>query len=291
MIRYPSAAGTFYPADDSLKDILKEFTGKLDEEGKTRRITAVVVPHAGYVFSGRTAARAYRAVYEDGLPETFVVIGPNHTGMGSPIAIYPEGEWITPLGEIRIDSELAKEIAKLSGIADLDEMAHEYEHSVEVQVPFIQHIADAAGRDVRIVPIVLGIQDEEVSNNLGRSIFEAGEELGRDIVVVASSDFMHYGSVYGYVPFKGRADELPNMVREWDFRVIRRILDFDVEGMFNELRKMGHTMCGPGAVGAAVVYSKLSGATEAELLHYATSYEVSHSSDAIVGYAAIAFRR
>lgn len=291
MIRYPAVAGSFYPSDEALIEMLEEFFSDLGEEGSERRITAGVAPHAGYVFSGYTASRTYKAIFEDGLPETFVILGPNHTGLGSPIAVYPEGEWLTPLGSIEVDAEMAKAIAKLSGIADLDELAHKYEHSIEVQVPFIQYLSELAGKDVRIVPITLGIQDEDVSKALGKAIFEASEELGRDVVVVASTDFMHYGPVYGYVPFRARADELPHRIKEWDFRLIRRILDFDVDGLFRELREMNHTMCGPGAVGTAIVYSRLAGALEAELLHYTTSFEVSRSTEAIVGYASIVMRK
>ncbi|WP_297470374.1 MEMO1 family protein [Thermococcus sp.] len=291
MIRYPAVAGSFYPADDTLIEMLEEFFSDLGEEGSERKITAGVAPHAGYVFSGYTASRTYKAIFEDGLPETFVILGPNHTGLGSPIAVYPEGEWLTPLRSIEVDAEMAKAIAKLSGIADLDELAHKYEHSIEVQVPFIQYLAEKAGKDVKIVPITLGIQDEDVARALGKAIFEASEELGRDVVVIASTDFMHYGPVYGYVPFRARADELPHRIKEWDFRLIRRILDFDVDGLFRELREMRHTMCGPGGVGTAIVYSRLAGAVEAELLHYTTSYEVSRSTDAVVGYASIVMRR
>ena len=291
MVRYPAVAGSFYPSDEELVLMLEKFLGDLGEEGSERRVTAGVAPHAGYIFSGYTASRTYKAIFEDGLPETFVILGPNHTGLGSPIAVYPSGEWLTPLGEIEVDSEMAREIAKLSGIADLDELAHKYEHSIEVQVPFIQYLAEVAGKKVRIVPITLGIQDEEVSKALGKAIFEASRELGRDVVVIASTDFMHYGVAYGYVPFRARADELPHRIKEWDFRIIRRILDFDVRGMFSEIGEMNHTMCGPGAVGTAIVYSRLAGALEAELLHYTTSYEVSRSTDAIVGYASIVFKR
>ncbi|ASJ11886.1 MEMO1 family protein [Thermococcus thioreducens] len=290
-VRYPAVAGSFYPSGEDLLLMLGEFFSDLGEEGSERRITAGVAPHAGYVFSGYTASRTYRAIFEDGLPETFVILGPNHTGLGSPIAVYPSGKWRTPLGDVDVDSEMAKAIAKLSGIADLDELAHKYEHSIEVQLPFIQYLSELAGKEVRIVPIALGIQDEEVSEDLGKAIFEASKELGRDVVVIASTDFMHYGAMYGYVPFRARADELPHRIKEWDFRVIRRILDFDVGGMFRELREMGHTMCGPGGVGTAVVYSRLAGALEAELLHYTTSFEVSRSTDAIVGYASIVFKR
>ncbi|KUH34218.1 hypothetical protein APY94_02770 [Thermococcus celericrescens] len=290
-VRYPAVAGGFYPSGKALIEMLEEFFSNLGEEGSERRITAGVAPHAGYVFSGYTASRTYRAIFEDGFPETFVILGPNHTGLGSPIAVYPAGKWRTPLGDVEVDSEMAKAIAKLSGIADLDELAHKYEHSIEVQLPFIQYLSELAGKEVRIVPIALGIQDEEVSEDLGKAVFEASRELGRDVVVVASTDFMHYGPMYGYVPFRARASELPHRIKEWDFRVIRRILDFDVKGMFRELRDMNHTMCGPGGVGTAMVYSRFAGALEAELLHYTTSFEVSRSTDAIVGYASIVIRK
>jgi len=291
MLRYPTVAGSFYPTGEELNMMLKEFFKDLGELGEKKKITAGVAPHAGYVFSGFTASRTYKAIYEDGLPETFVVIGPNHTGLGSPVAIYPEGEWTTPMGGIKVDEDLAKAIARHSGIADLDEFAHKYEHSIEVQIPFIQYISQKAEEEVRIVPITLGLQDEEVAEDLGKAIFEASQELGRDIVVIASTDMMHYGYAYGYVPFRARGDDLLGRIKEWDFRIIQKILEFDHKGIFDEIRKMDHTMCGPGGVGTAIVFSRLAGAVETEVLHYTTSFEVSRSTDAVVGYVSIIMRR
>ena len=219
------------------------------------------------------------------------MIGPNHTGLGSPVAIYPEGEWTTPMGGIKVDEDLAKAIARHSGIADLDEFAHKYEHSIEVQIPFIQYISQKAEEEVRIVPITLGLQDEEVAEDLGKAIFEASQELGRDIVVITSTDMMHYGYAYGYVPFRARGDDLLGRIKEWDFRIIQKILEFDHKGIFDEIRKMDHTMCGPGGVGTAIVFSRLAGAVETEVLHYTTSFEVSRSTDAVVGYVSIIMRK
>ena len=219
------------------------------------------------------------------------MIGPNHTGLGSPVAIYPEGEWTTPMGGIKVDEDLAKAIARHSGIADLDEFAHKYEHSIEVQIPFIQYISQKAEEEVRIVPITLGLQDEEVAEDLGKAIFEASQELGRDIVVIASTDMMHYGYAYGYVPFRARGDDLLGRIKEWDFRIIQKILEFDHKGIFDEIRKMDHTMCGPGGVATAIVFSRLAGAVETEVLHYTTSFEVSRSTDAVVGYVSIIMRK
>jgi len=290
-MRYPVVAGQFYPSDGELMVMLDEFFSDLDEEGSERKITAGVAPHAGYIFSGYTASRTYKAIFEDGVPETFVVIGPNHTGLGSPVAVYPSGRWLTPLGAVDVDSNLAREIAKRSGIADLDETAHKYEHSIEVQLPFIQYIAEKAGGNVKIVPIVLGLQDEETAEALGKAIFEASRELDKDIVIIASTDMMHYGYAYGYVPFRARGEDLLGRIREWDFRIIRKILEFDHRGMFEEIRKMHHTMCGPGGVAVATVFSRLAEAVEAELLHYTTSFEVSRSTEAIVGYASIVMRK
>ena len=291
MLRYPTVAGSFYPTGEELNMMLKEFFKDLGELGEKKKITAGVAPHAGYVFSGFTASRTYKAIYEDGLPETFVVIGPNHTGLGSPVAIYPEGEWTTPMGGIKVDEDLAKAIARHSGIADLDEFAHKYEHSIEVQIPFIQYISQKAEEEVRIVPITLGLQDEEVAEDLGKAIFEASQELGRDIVVIASTDMMHYGYAYGYVPLRARGDDLLGRIKEWDFRIIQKILEFDHKGMFDEIRKMGHTMCGPGGVATSIVFSRLAGAVETEVLHYTTSFEMSRSTDAVVGYVSIIMRK
>jgi len=193
-IRRPCVAGAFYPADpDRLRETIEGcFThglgpGRLPgPPSSERHIVAVVCPHAGYMYSGPVAAHSYYHLASEARPDSVVAIGPNHTGLGSPIAMMESGAWETPLGEVEIDEELAGVIFKASDIIDIDELAHLREHSIEVQLPFLQYIY---GPDLRFVPICMGFQDLESSREVGRALAEALR--GRNALIVASTDLTH----------------------------------------------------------------------------------------------------
>lgn len=153
----------------------------------SRKIVGIVSPHAGYAYSGPIAANGYSRIAQDGLPEAFIILGPNHYGRGSGVAIQTDGAWETPLGTTPIDTQLAKSIQKGSEIIDIDDSAHFAEHSIEVQVPFIQYISKVTAK---IVPICSWMQDLRTSRDIAKSIVE--QTKNKDVVIIASSDFTHH---------------------------------------------------------------------------------------------------
>lgn len=272
VLRSPAAAGQFYP--DSKKELssqLKSFFElpvSCENKGK---ILAAVSPHAGYAYSGAIASYAYRELKKDRKIETAAIIGPNHTGIGPDISIFPEGTWETPLGEVMVDEKLAKKIAgkpvmdAAGNMFTLDETAHEAEHSVEVQVPFLQYLFG----EVKIVPICMMDQSFETSVALGKRIADVA---GGETVVIASSDFSHY------IPYEQAYGR--------DGKAIEAIKKLDEKLLFDYVSKYDISMCGPGCVAAAITYAKEKGAKEGRLLRYATSGDVVEDKKAVVGYAA-----
>ena len=270
-MRYPAVAGSFYSAKENAlrQQIEDSFTskigpGSLPSLGTGRgNIVGAVVPHAGYVFSGPVAAHVYGQIAKEGFPETFVIIGPNHHGLGSGVAMTTE-DFITPLGTCQVDKELAK---KLSGWVDDDPRAHLREHSVEVQVPFIQYFSKGA----KFLPITMLFQDYETAKELGTRLRKACQ--GRDVIVIASSDFSHY------VP--------ADFAQKQDRAVIARILGLDAPGVETAVVSKGVSMCGYGPVMAML--EAVHGGS-AELLKYATSGDLQPMRD-VVGYAGIIVRK
>ncbi|RLI88885.1 MAG: hypothetical protein DRO98_02185 [Archaeoglobales archaeon] len=261
-MRHPVVAGSFYPSSrESLLAMLAEFVKRNPDE----RIKACVAPHAGYMYSGKTAGKIYSLVPP---AETYVIIGPNHTGYGSMVAVSTD-TWSTPLGEVEVDEEFVNAMPKV--IVDMDETAHRYEHSIEVQIPFLQYAHD----NFKIVPICLGMQDEETAREVAHEIITAEEKTARKIVVIASSDMHHY---------------LPDRrCREADEKVIESILSMDVSNYYRTIYGMQASVCGYGAIAVAMLYAKHHGC-KAELVDYSTSGDVADKSS-VVGYAAIGFRQ
>lgn len=262
-MRRPAVAGMFYPSNrESLLAMLREFVDYHPDES----VIACVSPHAGYIYSGRTAGKVYSLIPQ---VETYVIVGPNHTGYGSPVALSTD-TWLTPLGEVEVDMEFVEALPKR--IIDLDETAHRYEHSLEVQVPFLQYIN--SGSKFKIVPICLGMQDEETAREVAEEIIEAKEETGKDIVVIASSDMHHY---------------LPDEeCRRRDRVVIEAILSMDISKYYDTIYRMQASVCGYGAIAVAMIYAKHYNGF-AELVDYSTSGDVEPMSE-VVGYAGIVFR-
>ncbi len=281
-VRRPAVAGSFYPSrsGDLLRLMESLFRGSgaegipRPEEVGERNIVSMISPHAGYFYSGRTAASAYSLLAQDGVPDSFVVIGPNHTGLGSAFAVTRSRFWETPLGRVEVDVELAEAIADHFGELDFDDLAHAWEHSVEVQVPFLQAIY---GSTFKLVPIVMGIQEPEPSAELGKAIALASERLSRDVVVIASSDMSHY------LP----EDEATRR----DRAALEAILGMDVITLFRVIRELDVSMCGPGPASAAISFAKLKGVSRGELVRYSTSAEASGDRNFVVGYASVVFRR
>ena len=287
MEREPVRAGSFYPANpDTLQsEIKRAFTGKLGpgtlpgDSGKGRTIRGAVVPHAGYAYSGAVASWVYSRLIDDGIPTTFVIAGPNHTGLGKPVSVYPSGRWLTPLGAIQIDSQLAEAVIAGGG-GESDTSGHLQEHSIEVQLPFLQFIAD----DFKIVPICMRDQNIDQAEALGKAVAQAARKLDRDIVFLASSDFTHAGLWYMQIPPSGQ--RVDQFARQQDHKAIDQIMALKPDGLLTTVDKHNISMCGYGCVAAMLVFARESGGSRAELLKYATSYDIS-PDDAAVGYAAI----
>ncbi len=262
-MRTPAVAGMFYPGDgEELRRLIRQLTpelpaSKLDAMG-------IVVPHAGYVYSGGVAAKVYASV--EGAP-TFVVLGPRHGWEGSAVAVSTQ-PWKTPLGVVDIDHELIDMLPP--GIIDKDEVAHRREHSIEVQLPFLQYFFD----DFRIVPIAIGLQDYETVREVADELTAAIEKYPRKVVIVASSDFTHY--------------EPAEVAQRKDHALVGKIEKLDVPGFYDELANLGSTCCGYGPIAAMLLSCKRRGATKAGLLAYATSGDVTGDRGEVVGYAGLA---
>ncbi len=277
--RLPHVAGTFYESDREKLMSQIEWCfmhelgpGKLPSVPNERRKLSLgfVVPHAGYIYSGPVAAHAYYGLASEGVPETVIVIGPNHTGIGTAVATMVEGVWETPLGEVPIDEELAKKLVKESSYLDIDVSALLYEHSIEVQLPFLQYIYDSK---IKFVPIAISLQLPEVARDLALAIRRAVGAIGRDIVLIATTDWTHY--------------EPQEIAYEKDREGIKRVLSIDPEGLFRVIEEKGISACGYGAVAVLLYLAKSYGVKSAELLKYATSGDITGRRDSVVGYASI----
>lgn len=278
--RFPTVAGSFYPSDPNglrreIEACFKHRMGpgevpRVNEDG-ARRISAIVCPHAGYMYSGPVASHGYGALAEDGAPEIFILLGPNHTGFGSGVSIMLEGNWRTPLGDVQIDRETAVAVADCCRIIDADESAHRHEHSIEVQLPFLQYLYGSA----KIVPICFLMQDLETAWEVGEAIARTIAE--RNAVIIASTDLTHY--------------EPHAQAAAKDRRVIDAVLSLDAPGVADVIERLGVSMCGPGPVMAAIAAARVLRADKGELLAYATSGDITGDRSSVVGYASIALKR
>lgn len=286
MVRKAAVAGQFYAGSkERLEEEIKRCfldkrgPGSLPQKGeRTLDIKGAVVPHAGYLYSGAIAAYSYKAIAEDGFADAFIILGPNHTGMGSGVALYHKGEWETPLGKVPVDEEISNSL--LGGIIDPDESAHRYEHSIEVQLPFLQFV----DKNFSIVPICMAMQDIDTSKEVGEMLAQAIKNSKKRIVIIASSDFSHVG--FNYMNMPPRGERVDEFAREQDKIAIDEILNLNPEGLIDKVYKENISMCGYGCVASMLFAAKILGAKNAKLLKYGTSYEVA-PSDSCVGYGAI----
>ena len=287
-MRYPAVAGAFYEGTKPalVRQIERCYTsplgpGRLPEPQKgDRRLLGLMCPHAGYSYSGPVAAHSYAALARDGLRASYVVLGPNHYGTGAPLAT-TRHDWETPLGTVRIDPELLKAVAR-PPVED-DVAAHRHEHSIEVQLPFLQHLA----ADLRFVPVCMAFQEYEIAAEVGELVAAAVKD--RDALIVASSDLSHVGSNYNQIPPRGKT--APEWAKEQDAKALEKILALDPKGLQDRVARDDISMCGYGPVTAMLVAAKKLGAREAKLLRYGSSSDVSGDTDMAVGYGAVAVYR
>lgn len=281
-LRRPTVAGQFYEGDaEALRAQLKAcFLHPLGPQKlpqvnlhiHPRNIVGMVCPHAGYMYSGPVAATAFYELAQDGKPDAVVLLGPNHTGYGSALALMNEGTWQTPLGNIEIDTELAKTILHETQIVDADATAHRFEHSLEVQLPFLQFLY---GNDFKIVPISFLMQDYDSAVEVGRALVEALDATNS--VVIASSDMTHYE------PAKKAAQK--------DQEALKFVTAMDSKRFYETIEKQNISACGYAPITSLITYANGIGAKEAKLLSYHSSGDITGDHSNVVGYAAVTFRK
>jgi AmmeMemoRadiSam system protein B len=265
--RSPAVAGQFYYG--TAQKLTHQVEQYIDQNAQKEKAVGIVAPHAGLVYSGAVAGAVYSSIE---FPETFVLIGPNHTGLGSQISIMESGEWEIPIGTLPVDEKISHRIAMHVPIVTKDAHAHLFEHSLEVQLPFILYVSGK----VKIVPIVVLTATVDECRMLGEGIAKAVREAGYPVVVVASTDMSHYVH--------------DDVAKQQDQKAIDRIVALDPEGLYEVVTRERISMCGYLPVTAMLFAVKALGAHSAKLVRYATSAEVSGDYDHVVGYAGIVLR-
>ena len=274
-IRTPAVAGMFYPDEKKeLKKLIKDCflhnfgPGKIPPSNIKKKIFGVICPHVGYMYSGPVACYSFYEISSD-IPELFIIIGPNHWGVGSNVTTMIDSKWQTPLGEIEVDSEIAKEISKIAEVIEIDNFSHSREHSIEVQIPMLQEIA----ANFKIVPIALINQSKEIAIKVGSAVAKIARK--NKVMIIGSSDFTHY--------------ESNEFAHEQDSALIEPILKLDVDRFYDVLHERDVSACGYGAIASTMIACKEIGATKGELLKYATSGDIAGDKSSVVGYGSIIF--
>ena len=279
--RPPAQAGTFYPdTEGALRtQIQQSFLHPLGPGAiptipgtRNQNLLGLIVPHAGYSYSGPVAAHSYYHQASAGIFESIIILGPNHTGLGSGVSTMTEGEWSTPLGDVPIDTDLAQEIVDSSDLVDVEDEAHRNEHSIEVQLPFLQFIYP---RRFKFVPICMMLQDLQTSIEVGEAIAKAAEN--HRAIVLASSDWTHY--------------EPQEQAQSKDKQAIEEALQMNEKKFQEIIEERSVSACGYGPVIAMIHAAKLRGAKSGNLLSYQTSGDVTGDKSAVVGYAAASFEK
>lgn len=266
-LRHPAVAGRFYPGDrDTLLDDVQSY---LSPSGTALPAVGCVSPHAGYIYSGSVAGAVYSTI---DVPERCVVLCPNHTGRGQPLAIMSTGSWETPLGRVEIDSSLADALKQQFSLLSEDREAHRSEHAIEVQLPFLQQ----RRAHFTFVPIALGTGQFEILHKLGEAVGEVLQAQPEPALIVASSDMNHY--------------ESDRVTRLKDHKAIEKLLALDPRGLYDVVTKEEVSMCGFGPAIVMLTAAKRLGATSAKLIKYATSGDVSGEREMVVGYAGVVVR-
>jgi MEMO1 family protein len=264
MQRQPAVAGQFYTG--SPEQLRAELAALILPTESRRKVRGIIAPHAGYMYSGPVAGKVYAAIE---VPPAVLILGPNHHGVGAPAGLYPEGEWLTPLGPVAINARLNALIRKHAPFVQTDSVAHQFEHSLEVQVPFLRYLRS----DVTISAICVGFGDYPAADALGRGIAAAIREFDGEVLIVASSDMTHYESAAS--------------ARHKDEQALDRVGAFDPEGLMRVCRSEHITMCGVVPAAIMLTAARELGATHVERVAYATSGDVTGDNRQVVGYAGV----
>ena len=280
-VRLPCQAGAFY--EEKAESLKKQITdcffselspGKLPQtlNRNLTQVVGLICPHAGYMFSGPIAAHSYYRLAQDGRPDTVVIFGPNHTGYGSGLSIVSDGAWRTPLGDVEIDGAVAKKIVEEARMIDVDDSAHKFEHSIEVQLPFLQFLY---GSRFKFVPICFLMQDLSSAREVGKAV---GKVLAdKNAVIIASSDMTHY--------------QPQKIASTQDSLALKAVETMDEAIFYSAVETNGISACGYGPIAALIVATKVLGGKKANLLCYKTSGDVSGDYSSVVGYAAVCFTK
>ncbi|MEW6109430.1 MAG: AmmeMemoRadiSam system protein B [Nitrospirota bacterium] len=267
MKRAPSVAGQFYQSSDfRLNQQVEQY---IDKNASKEEAVGILVPHAGLIYSGAVAGAVYSSIK---FPKTFLMLGPNHTGIGPKISLMDSGEWDIPTGTFEIDRRLASRIALNTGKVTRDSQAHVFEHSLEVQLPFLAYL----GKDVKIVPITILSASLDDCADLAEAVAKAIRSIDYPVVIIASSDMSHY------LPDK--------LARQKDGKAIDKILDINPSGLYETVQKEKISMCGYLPATVMLFASKSLGAKSSRLVKYMTSGDVNSDYDSVVGYAGIILR-
>jgi len=281
-IRRPHVASQFYEGDAEalraqisscfLHQLGPKKLPQLNFDIRPRSIVGLICPHAGYMYSGPVAASAFYELAVDGKPDTVVLLGPNHTGYGSALALMREGVWRTPLGDVEIDSGLADKILHETNLLDVNELAHRYEHSIEVQLPFLQFLY---GNKFKIVPICFRLQDYASGVEVGMALTEA--LAATNTVVIASSDMTHYESA--------------KIASAKDQAALKAVIEMESKHFYEVVEAQNITACGFMPITSLITYANGVGVKEAKLLSYHNSGDITGDHTSVVGYAAVAFKK
>ena len=264
MQRQPAVAGQFYSGSES--QLRADLSLLIPENSVKTRVKGIIAPHAGYVYSGAIAGKVYSRIE---IPATVLILGPNHHGSGAPAALFPDGDWLTPLGPLAVNARLNTLLLQHVPYLQTDSLAHQREHSLEVQAPFLQYLRP----DVSISAICLGHGDFKALQQIGRGIAAALQEYGEDVLIVASSDMTHYESA--------------ELARVKDEAALGRVLALDAAGLLDTCRSRNITMCGVVPSAVMIEAALALGASGAELAAYGNSGDVTGDNRQVVGYASV----
>lgn len=290
--RPAAVAGQFYPSDrDELFETIHwsfthpigpgKFPSKSQSTDTAAKVECLIVPHAGYQYSGPVAAHSYFVAYNffqhfrEEEKIHVVILGPNHYGIGSGVALSPSAYLETPFGIIPVNENLTKAISKSSGIIDIDAVSHSREHSIEVQIPFVQTIAGSLIDKLSIIPISLMLQDPTTTRDVASALVEVVQENDAPFLVLGSSDLTHYESQQ-------------NAFRK-DRKLLEDALTLDTASFYNTLQRLNVSACGYGAISVVMQLSKALGMKGGSLLKYATSGDISGDPSSVVGYSSVRY--
>lgn len=286
MIRKPIVAGMFYSENKEMleKEIIDSFKsiygpGELPIERKDKKIVGVIVPHAGYYFSGAGQAWGYKEIAESEEAELYIILGTSHSGF--PKAAICLEDFETPLGVVEVDKEFARSLMIKNAVVE-NNNAHEEEHSIEVQIPFLQFVNKGREDKIKIVPIVIGHKTDYAM--VGQLIAKTIEQFNKKTVLICSSDFTHYGIRYGYMPF---TSDVKENIEKIDKGAIKYIEKIDSRRFIEYVEDKEATICGSSAIAVFIEICKALGAKEAKVLSYFSSGDISKDWSNVVGYCSI----